>query len=171
MYLLTLILLLALLKSLKSELVSFIFQFLNGSSNELKQQYLQLKKDISDMIAISNSISAQDEFAKWARNDRSLRKAQEKMQQFEQQLIKNRTTSSFSVNIIVSAILYVTTLFLLVCNRSTAVIFLPNEETFWHPFQSIVSYPCTQTTAVSPWIFYACSCYGLATIKHKLTHG
>ena len=88
MYLLTLILLLALLKSLKSELVSFIFQFLNGSSNELKQQYLQLKKDISDMIAISNSISAQDEFAKWARNDRSLRKAQEKMQQFEQQLIK-----------------------------------------------------------------------------------
>ncbi|XP_063727114.1 uncharacterized protein LOC134854689 [Symsagittifera roscoffensis] len=167
--LLVAILFLALLKEFKSTLVSFVLRLWDRNSAELTQKLRECREKERDLRKLSESISAQQEFARWARNDRALQKTTDQRQQLESTLNQKQTKNGIGVKLTINALLYVVTGIFLITFKSAEVIHLPSEDTFWTPVQRMVSYPCESNLAVSTWIVYASSCCGVATLRNTLT--
>ncbi len=79
---------LALLAELKSWLTNFLTTIIFKCRESGQNEYLKLKKEVEELRKLSHSISAQQEFAKWARNDRKLQKEEQRLIDLKHSLLK-----------------------------------------------------------------------------------
>ena len=79
---------LVVLKELRSHLVPLLIPFVSSQSlKKEKERYFEMESETRELRRLAHEISAQDEFAKWARNDRKLKKNEEQLTEMHQRIL------------------------------------------------------------------------------------
>ena len=83
-----LIIFLVVLKELRSHVVPLIIPLISSQSlKKEKERYFELQAQTKELRRLAHDISAQDEFANWARNDRKLKKNEDQLAEMHQRIL------------------------------------------------------------------------------------
>jgi hypothetical protein len=155
------------LKRFSSKLSLILVSNLN--KNEVKE-ISQLKNEINNLYKERDSYNQIDEFANYALVDRKINKLQEKLQAFKNIRRKNKMSKIMYMNISLTLIMIIMSIFLIWSNRNTPIIefsglfndvnsienLKENENSIFYPLSNLFSFPCTNksnSVGFTIWLF------------------
>ncbi len=142
------ILLLAILAQFSSTILKRVAPLFYKESTEL----VKIKRDLIKTRTQLSSISAQDEFAKWAKLRRALDKLMADYQKLSSSEASARTSFQFKYNILIKAVVYFIQIGTFMYFRSTPMFYLPSD---WvGPFSYILRLPFAPVGSVSVVYWY-----------------
>ncbi|ODV98075.1 hypothetical protein PACTADRAFT_565 [Pachysolen tannophilus NRRL Y-2460] len=141
----------------KANVVEFLWAFYNGYLSRDKEwiKLKNLKIDKIEIIKEKNSISPQDQYAKWTKLNRNLDKLSKEIELLESNLILKRSIFKNYISYFITAIIEIPLLFIRIFKRNQPMFYLPNgifpKYVLW-----ILKFPNANYNSVSlnVWIFF-----------------